>query len=291
MKVLCFGSLNIDHTYRVEHFLKPGETASTTGYSQHAGGKGLNQAIALARAGAEVHMAGCVGPDGGMLLETLGTSGVCTDLVKTVSAPTGHAIIQVDDSGQNCILICHGANAAITPAQVDQTLVHFSAGDVLLLQNEICENSYIAQRANAQGMELWVNPSPVTEELLRGSAVQLADWLVMNELELASLTGTEDISQATSLFVERYPRKKLVLTLGNQGSLFARGGTILKQPAFPVTAVDTTGAGDTYLGYFLATYLQTRSPETALAQAAKAAAIAVTRNGAAEAIPRREEIF
>lgn len=113
----------------------------------------------------------------------------------------------------------------------------------------------------------------------------------MNELELASLTGTEDISQATSLFVERYPRKKLVLTLGNQGSLFAGGGTILKQPAFPVTAVDTTGAGDTYLGYFLATYLQTHSPETALAQAAKAAAIAVTRNGAAEAIPRREEIF
>ena len=290
MKVLCFGSLNIDHTYQVERFLKPGETASAASYALHAGGKGLNQAIALARAGAEVHMAGCVGADGEMLLEFMRASGVHTDFVETVSAPTGHAIIQVDDSGQNCILICHGANAAVTQAQVDQTLAHFSAGDVLLLQNEISGIGYIAWKAKSLGMELWVNPSPVTEELLRGGAVDLADWLVVNELELAALTGIEDVPRSVQRFMERYPQKKLVLTLGGQGSLFAGNGAVLRQSAVPVTAVDTTGAGDTYLGYFLAVYLRTHSPETALEMAAKAAAIAVTRSGAAEAIPKMEEL-
>lgn len=135
MKVLCFGSLNLDHTYQVERFLKPGETRSASGYEIHAGGKGLNQAIALARAGAEVHMAGCVGPDGGWLLELLRSEGVRTQWVEEAAFPTGHAVIQVDGSGQNCILICAGANAAVSPEQAGRTLEHFSAGDVLLLQN------------------------------------------------------------------------------------------------------------------------------------------------------------
>ena len=291
MKVLCFGSLNIDHTYRVERFLKPGETVSAAGYALHAGGKGQNQAIALARAGAEVHMAGCVGPDGETLLKILQADRIHTDCVETVSVPTGHAIIQVDGSGQNCILICAGANAAVSREQADRTLSRFSAGDVLLLQNEISENDYIARQAKAWGMELWLNPSPITPELLRGDAVGLADWLVLNELELAALTGTEDPSQGVSRFMEAYPQKKLVLTLGGEGSLFAGEGEVLRQSAFPVTAVDTTGAGDTYLGYFLAVYLETRRPQTALERAARAAAAAVTRTGAAEAIPRAEELF
>lgn len=291
MKVLCFGSLNIDHTYQVERFLKPGETASAAGYELHAGGKGLNQAIALARAGAEVHMAGCAGPDGEMLLELLRNNHVHTDCVETVSVPTGHAIIQVDGNGQNCILICAGANAAVSREQADRTLARFSAGDVLLLQNEIRGNDYIARQAKARGMELWLNPSPITAELLEGDAVKLADWLVLNELELAALTGAEDPSLGVSRFMESRPQKKLVLTLGGEGSLFAGDGVLLRQPAFPVAAVDTTGAGDTYLGYFLAVYLKTGSPRTALERAAKAAALAVTRTGAAEAIPRMDELF
>lgn len=291
MKVLCFGSLNMDHTYQVECFLKPGETRSASGYEIHAGGKGLNQAIALARAGAEVHMAGCVGPDGGWLLELLRSEGVRTQWVEEAAFPTGHAVIQVDGSGQNCILICAGANAAVSPEQAGRTLEHFSAGDVLLLQNEISENDCIARQAKARGMELWLNPSPVTAELLEGDAVKLADWLVLNELELAALTGTEDTAQGVSQFMERSPEKKLVLTLGREGSLFAGNGVLLRQAAFPVTAVDTTGAGDTYLGYFLASFLETGSPSAALKRAAKAAALAVTRSGAAEAIPRAEELF
>ena len=140
-------------------------------------------------------------------------------------------------------------------------------------------------------MELWLNPSPVTAELLEGDAVKLADWLVLNELELAALTGTEDTAQGVSQFMERSPEKKLVLTLGREGSLFAGNGVLLRQSAFPVTAVDTTGAGDTYLGYFLAAFLETGSPSAALKRAAKAASLAVTRSGAAEAIPRVEELF
>lgn len=289
MKVLCFGSLNIDHTYQVDRFLKPGETAAAAGYALHAGGKGLNQAIALARAGAETYMAGCVGPDGGTLLQTLQASGVRTDFVEETAVPTGHAVIQVDREGQNCILIYPGANAAATQEQISRTLSHFSAGDILLLQNEICENDTIAQQAKVLGMEVWLNPSPITEELLRGEAAALADWLVLNELELAALTGEEDPAAGVRRFTENYPQKKLVLTLGGEGSLFMEGGTVLRQAAFPVAAVDTTGAGDTYLGYFLAVYLETHDPKTALERAAKAAAIAVTRTGAAEAIPRREE--
>ena len=290
MKVLCFGSLNIDHTYQVERFLRPGETAAAVGYALHAGGKGLNQAIALARAGAEVHMAGCVGADGGMLLEALESDHVGTGFVEKTSVPTGHAVIQVDGSGQNCILICPGANAAVSREQVDRTLSRFSAGDVLLLQNEICENDYIARRGKALGMELWLNPSPVTEELLRGEAVGLADWLVVNELELAALAGTEEPAEAVRRFIARYPEKKLVLTLGGEGSLFAGDGVIRRQSAFPVEAVDTTGAGDTYLGYFLASWLADREPGIALERAARAAAIAVSRAGAAEAIPRAAEL-
>ena len=291
MKVLCFGSLNIDHTYRVEHFLQPGETLSASGYALHAGGKGLNQAVALARAGAEVHMAGCVGPDGGALLELLRADRIHTDCVEAVPVPTGHAVIQVDGSGQNCILICAGANAAVPREQVDRTLSRFSAGDVLLLQNEICEGDHIARQAKALGMELWLNPSPITPELLRGDAVRLADWLVLNELELAALTGAQDPFEGVPRFMEAHPHQKLVLTLGAEGSLFAGEGGVLRQPASPVTVVDTTGAGDTYLGYFLAAYLETGRPETALERASKAAAAAVARAGAAEAVPRAEELF
>lgn len=291
MKILCFGSLNIDHTYQVERFLKPGETASALDYALHAGGKGLNQAVALARAGAEVCMAGCAGADGGMLLELLRENRVNTDWVETVPVPTGHAVIQVDRNGQNCILICAGANAAVTREQADRTLERFSPGDALLLQNEISEGGYIARRAKALGMELWLNPSPITKELLEGDAVNLADWLVLNELELAALTGEEDPMAGVSRFTASRPEKKLVLTLGGEGSLFAGDGVVLRQPAFPVEAVDTTGAGDTYLGYFLAAYQETRDPKTALERASRAAAIAVTRTGAAEAIPWREEVL
>lgn len=290
MKVLCFGSLNIDHTYQVDHFPQPGETASAAGYAAHSGGKGLNQAVALARAGVEVHMAGCVGPDGERLLDLLRADGIYVDCVERTAAPTGHAIIQVDGSGQNCILICAGANAAISREQARRTLERFSAGDVLLLQNEIRENDHIARLAKERGMELWLNPSPITPGLLRGDALRLADWLVVNELELAALTGTEDPAEGVSCFTARCPNKKLVLTLGEKGSLYAGNGMILRQAAFPVKAVDTTGAGDTYLGYFLAAYLRTGSPETALEHGARAAAVAVTRTGAAEAIPRAGEL-
>lgn len=290
MSVLCFGSLNIDHTYQVDRFLRPGETACAAGYEVHAGGKGLNQAIALARAGAAVHMAGCVGPDGGKLLELLRSEGVRTECVEEVPVPTGHAVIQVDGGGQNCILICAGANASVSQAQVRRTLDRFSAGDAVLLQNEIPEIDCIARLAKRRGMELWLNPSPITAELPAGDAVALADWIVANELELAALTGAEDPLQGVSRFIGRYPEKKLVLTLGGEGSLFAGDGAVLRQDAVPVTAVDTTGAGDTYLGYFLAVFLRTGSPETALEQAAEAASLAVTRRGAAEAIPRAEEL-
>ena len=290
MKILCFGSLNIDHTYQVDHFLEPGETSAVTGYDIHAGGKGLNQAIALAKAGAEVYMAGCVGHDAEELLKALTGAGVHTDFVKEVETPSGHAVIQVDRTGQNCILIFHGANFCITQEQIDKTLKEFAECDVLLLQNEICLIDELARKAKAAGLELWLNPSPITQDLISGDAVKLADGLVLNELELAALAGTNDLEKGIATLRSRYPGQKLVLTLGEQGAIYIGEGHTYRQPAFPVAAVDTTGAGDTFLGYFLAGFLTSRSPEKAMSFAAKASSIAVTRVGAAEAIPYAQEV-
>ena len=147
MKVLCFGSLNIDYTYRVDHFVQPGETLAAESLQVFSGGKGLNQAIALARAGAETWMAGAVGEDGRFLLDELAAAGVLTDHVSILQqVRTGNAIIQNDKTGDNCILLYGGANRAVTEAQVDAALGHFCAGDWLLLQNEINQLPYIISR-------------------------------------------------------------------------------------------------------------------------------------------------
>lgn len=290
MRVLCFGSLNLDHTYQVPHFVRPGETLSAGGYEIYEGGKGLNQAIALAKAGAKTWMAGCIGPEGGRLLHCLKDAGVNVSLVRETQIPTGHAIIQVRTGGQNCILIFHGANYAVTEQQIDETLACFGPGDVLLLQNEINGLDLIARKARERGMNIWFNPSPVTQDLADSEAIQLADGLVVNELELATLAGVKGSEEGIHLWQTRHPGQKLVLTLGENGSVFADGDLRIRQDAVSVRAVDTTGAGDTFLGFFLAEYLHSSAPETAMRQAAQAAAIAVTRPGAAQAIPDAREV-
>lgn len=296
MRALCFGSLNIDYVYQVPHFVGGGETLAAGALSRFSGGKGLNQSIALARAGLEAWHAGAIGRDGRFLLEELQEAGVHTGYVEVLEdVSTGHAIIQRTPSGENCILLYGGANRSITREQVDQVLAGFGPGDALVLQNEISQLPYLAERAKARGMTVALNPSPMEEGLL--PLLPLADYLLLNEIEAAQLCqglgsalpeAEEDLAAALAAAL---PSTAVVLTLGPRGSLYADGTRLARQAAVPVRAVDTTAAGDTYTGFFLAGALEGRGVEWAMEFAAAAAAIAVTRPGAAPSIPSREEVL
>ena len=292
MKVLCFGSLNIDYVYPVPHFVTAGETLFSPELGVFSGGKGLNQSVALARAGAEVWHAGAVGREGLFLIDELKAAGVRTELVEVFDGVcNGHAIIQRSADGENCILLHGGANRRIGREQIDRTLARFQPGDVLLLQNEISEPLYLVERAVECGLRVVLNPSPMEEGLL--PIFPMADTLLLNEVEAAQFLGEEPGSSPERLAAEirkRLPDAELVLTLGVQGSLYQRGNVFLRQAAFAVPVADTTAAGDTFTGYFLAASLLGKAPVDALREASAAAALAVSRPGAAPSIPAREEL-
>ena len=293
MKILNFGSLNIDYVYRVDHFVRKGETISSKSLTLFWGGKGLNQSVALGRAGVGVWHAGSIGTDGKILLDMLASANVDTSCVAVLEeVRTGNAIIQNDAEGDNCIILYGGANRQITKRQVDETLAGFSAGDFLVLQNEINELAYIVQRAHEKGMKIVLNPSPMDEKVLEVN-LELIDWFVLNEIEAGQLTGSTNLKsdKLVSLLRDKFPQAKIVLTLGILGSCYADAERVVTQGIYPVKTVDTTAAGDTFTGYFLAGVVQGRSIEESLNLAARASAIAVSRLGAAHSIPTMEEVL
>ena len=289
MKTLVFGSVNIDHVYRLSHLVREGETISSGEYRKNEGGKGTNQAIALAKAGLKVWFAGAIGKDGQFMKDYLTSFGVNTDDLRTLDAPTGHAIIQVDEEGRNSIILYGGANRMITPEMIGETLSHFAAGDYVLLQNEISGGEEIIRQAAGRGMHVALNPSPVSEELLSWP-LELVEWLILNEIEGADITGLTDTEAMLDELLRRYPNCRVVLTLGEMGSVYADGQRRVRQGIMPVDAVDTTAAGDTFTGYFLQTVLAGGSVENALRTAAQAASIAVSRPGAGRSIPLKDEV-
>lgn len=291
MKILSFGSLNIDKVYTVSHFIRPGETMAAVTLEEFCGGKGLNQSIALAKAGAEVWHAGCVGEqDGGMLIEALRAAHVDVSLVQRLPCPTGHAMIQVNEEGQNCILLYDGANQCITRAQINQTLDCFDPGDFLILQNEINELDYLITSASRRGLKIVLNPSPMTEAL-RKLPLELVDYFVLNEIEAKDICGTElPEEEYPNQLQKMYPQAKIVLTLGEKGSIYQDGALRLAQQAVRVEAVDTTAAGDTFTGYLIAGIAAGATAKQALRTATCAAAIAVGRKGAAPSIPIKQEV-
>ena len=295
MKVLCFGSLNIDYTYKVEHFVKKGETLSSDGLGVYGGGKGLNQSVALAKAGTEVYHAGAIGQDGMFLLDMLKDAGVHTEYVKVLDeVRTGNAIIQNDKSGDNCILLYGGANQAITREQVDEVMAHFEKGDYIVLQNEINELGYIMEKAHEKGLVTVLNPSPMNEKIST-LPLDTVNYFLLNEVEASQILGKETTGDETweviaGQLLERFPHASIVLTMGSEGSVFKNQEETVIQPIYKVQAVDTTAAGDTFTGYFIGGILSGLSAKEAMDQAAKASAIAVTRRGAAPSIPVLSEV-
>jgi ribokinase len=290
MRLLNFGSLNIDYVYRVDNFLKPGETKAALSRAVFAGGKGLNQSIALARAGLRPCHAGKVGAEGRFLVERLASEGVDVSRIEISSASaSGHTVIQVDDEGRNCILLFGGANREIDRACIDGALEGFGKGDFLLLQNELSSTADIIEAASRRGMTIAMNPSPCDAAVASYPLDRIGIFL-LNEIEAADLSGVFEPREAALALSERYPEATIVVTLGAEGSLCVRGGVLTAQRAYPVKAVDTTAAGDTFTGYFLAGILEGRPIPDALDFAARAASICVTRPGASDSVPLRAEL-
>ena len=296
MKVLNFGSLNIDYVYSLDHFVQKGETISSDALHIFPGGKGLNQSVALGRAGVTVSHAGAVGKDGDFLLELLKESCVDTKYIQVLEGiQTGTAIIQNDKSGDNCIILYSGANHQITKEQIANTISDFEKGDFLVLQNEINGMESIMRVAEEKGLKIVLNPSPMNEKILE-LPLQYVDYFVLNEVEAAQILGLDNISEKDGeKFVrelhDAYPRAKIVLTLGAEGSIYFDGEKLYRQRAYKTEVVDTTAAGDTFSGFFIAGILRGDTLEQAMDTAARAAGIAISRPGAAPSIPKIEEVL
>ena len=289
MKILNFGSLNLDYIYQVEHFVQPGETLAARKQKMAPGGKGLNQSVALAKAGAEVFHAGCIGIGGEMLQTLLEEQGVHTEYLRKVDELQGNAIIQVDSAGENCIILYGGSNRMITKEQIDETLKHFSAKDWLVLQNEVSNLGYMIERAAEKGMKVVLNPSPF-EAFLEELDYNQITWLMINEVEARQLTGKTEADAVWNTLHKKYPGPCLIMTMGADGAYcFTPQGTIY-QEAFPVKTADTTAAGDTFTGYFLQGMTKGLPLKKCMKQAAMASAICVSREGAAVSIPMQAEV-
>ena len=290
MKVLCFGSMNIDYVYQVDHMVGLGETENSIGMSVNCGGKGLNQSIALARAGVEVWHAGLVGSDGKSLVDKCIENKVNTDYVRMTEGKSGHTIIQVDKDGNNSIILYGGANRSMTPNFIEEVLNGFEKGDMIILQNEINLLGAIIDKAYTKGMTVVLNPSPYNEALAECDLSKVS-YFILNEIEGGQMTGRKDPDEILKEIHKKFPEAKVVLTLGEDGSMYLDGDEVYRQAAYKVDAVDTTAAGDTFTGYFISQIISGKSPAEGLRLAAKASALAVTRPGALDSIPAMEEVL
>ena len=289
MKVLVFGSCNLDYIYKVPKIVSPGETLPIRKVAVSPGGKGLNQAVALKKAGLDVAFAGNIGPDGGMLRALLDKAGVDVSLLRAADDANGQAHIQVTDTGENAILLYPGANCRATRAQIDDAIARFDPGDVLVLQNEVNELSYLIDRAFERGLRTALNPSPFAPELLQTDLDKI--WLMfVNETEAAGFANGRALADFIADTRKTHPALRCVVTLGAAGSVYFDKDAVLRQAAFPADPVDTTCAGDTFTGYFTETLLRTGDPAAALRRASAASSVVISRIGAAGMIPSAEEV-
>ncbi len=290
MKILNLGSCNIDYVYSLHHIVAPGETETSTKLEVFPGGKGLNQSIAASRAGAKVYHAGFVGEGSEILTDILSESGVDTSLIKKLDVKNGHAIIQVAETGENSIFLYPGSNEMLTKEYIDSVIDVFEKGDILLLQNEVNLVSYAVDKAYGKGMTVVLNPSPFNEKIGEIDFDKLS-YIILNEVEAAAISGKDDIEESIAFMKEKYKGLKIMLTLGKKGCIYFDGERELFNEAYPVKAVDTTAAGDTFTGYFLSGIIEGEDMPLILKKASLASSITVSRMGAAPSIPEKEEVI
>ena len=284
MTIYNLGSINIDHFYAVPHLPAPGETLAAERYSVGLGGKGANQSAAAAKAGAKVVHIGAVGPEGGWAVDRLRGWGVDVSHVAQLETPTGHAIINVDAGGENAIVLFPGANWAMPFSIVEAALASAAPTDTLLLQNETAHQAEAAALARARGMRVIYSAAPFDIGAVR-AVIENITVLALNAVEADQLAA----SMGTGL--DLIDVQELLVTRGADGAEWrSSDGAYAFAPPIRVEAVDTTGAGDTFAGYFAAARDAGQSPEEALALAGAAASLKVTRAGTADAIPDADEV-
>ncbi|GGH29050.1 ribokinase [Cribrihabitans marinus] len=286
MAIWNLGSINADMVYAVPHLPGPGETLAATGLERFLGGKGANMSVAAARAGAHVAHIGAVGADGGWAVERLTEYGVDTRFVARLDHATGHAIIAVDDAGENQIILFPGANRQIGEAQLGEALGGASDGDILLIQNETSAQRAAAHLARERGLRVCYAAAPFDAQAVQ-AVLPYLDLLILNQVEAAQL------QEATGSPPEKLGVRDVIVTLGAQGAAHfdSEAGTRRDYPAHRVEAVDTTGAGDTFTGYVLAALDLGLPMPQAIGQAMRAAALMVMRHGTADVIPDLKEVL
>lgn len=282
--IINFGSINIDLVYQVPHMPRPGETLMAHDFARHLGGKGVNQSVAILRSGGNLRHVGCVGDGDTWIADQLQAAGLAMTDIEKVAAPTGHAIIYVDAEAENMIVISGAANLAFTQDQIDDAMQkQDGSGAWVLFQNETNLTEAIARAGKASGSRVCYSAAPFDADVTT-PILPLVDLLVVNEQE------AEELAAALGCAVAEIPVPMLLVTRGKQGAEFYGGGEVVHQPAFVVDPVDTTGAGDTFLGAFLARFDAGASPAEAMRFAAAASALQVTKPGAAGAIPTSAEV-
>ena len=289
MAIINFGSINIDHVYQVDHFVQPGETLASTHYQQLLGGKGANQSIALAQAGADVCHVGSIHENDAAFKQALIKKGVDCRGVKCSETPSGHAIIQVTPSGENAIVLFGGANQTITAKTVMQALDGTKPSDWVLTQNETSSIDEVLRQAKEKQLKVAFNPAPMSESV-KALPLECIDLLIVNETEAAALTEKDELDDIVAVFKEQWSECEVIITLGKAGVMMLKNNDCIKVDAFLVDAVDTTAAGDTFIGYFLSAYSNHTDAKRALIRGCAASAIAVTREGAAQSIPTQKEV-
>ena len=289
MAIFNLGSINVDHVYQVPHFVRPGETLASTAYQRILGGKGANQSIALARAGASVCHIGALSHADQDFYQQLIDYGVNLDHVEQTDTASGHAIIQVDASAENAIVLFGGANQCIQDTAIDKALQSAAEGDWLLTQNETNAVAITLQKAKQQGLKTAYNPAPIC-----GIEADIdpawVDLLVVNQTEAAAISGIQDTEQQVAYFAERWKHAEVVLTLGSEGAILICHKGVLQVSSFEVDAVDTTAAGDTFIGFYLAARSRNEDQQDAMLQACASAALAVQREGASTSIPTLDDV-
>ena len=281
--ILNFGSINIDNVYRVNRFPQAGETISSQSYEKILGGKGINQSVAIHQANGKVKHIGYIGDDE-WILNQISKMEMKTDFISKCYGPTGHAIIFVDNSGENEIIIHAGANNQFSKSQCFEILENFASKDSwIVLQNEINLSIEIATKAKELGFKVCYSAAPFNAEHAQ-QILPYVDLLAMNETELKELQGSSDKN------VFDLDIRMILVTLGSLGAELHTEGKLYKQSSFSTVPIDTTGAGDTFLGSFIACHDNGYSIEKSLEYAAAASSIQITRIGAAKAIPKFEEV-